>query len=56
MYFEKYKWKKLVISIICSNFAADLVRSGSEKLWHEVKRLAEKPQYTTILIKKCTQL
>ncbi len=29
--------------IICYNFAADLVRKGSSKLWHEAMRLTEKP-------------
>ena len=36
-----------------SNFAADLVRGGSNKGWHEAERLAEKP---VIQYKKCTQL
>ncbi len=31
------------IWIKSSNFAADLVREGSKKCWHEVIRLAEKP-------------
>ena len=36
----------------CSNFAADLVRGGSNKRLHEAVRLAEKP---VISIIKCTQ-
>ena len=34
--------KNLEVWIICYNFAADLVRKGSNKLWHNVIRLTEK--------------
>lgn len=42
-YIQSNKYKKnLEVWIICYNFAADLVRKGSNKLWHNVIRLTEK--------------
>lgn len=51
---KKKSGNYLVVSRKSSNFAPDLVRTGSEKQSHRAARLTEKLKI--VLVTKCTQL